>query len=63
MSGEAASVTEDMTADWLATNLPALLSEFEPEKISMLMKRAYFGNACQTRHLTSRENAAVVVKE
>ena len=33
MSGEAASVTEDMTADWLGTSLPALLSEFEPENI------------------------------
>ena len=32
-SGEAASVTEDMTLDWLGTKLPALLGEFQPDEI------------------------------
>ena len=30
MSGEAASVTEDMTTDWLGVKLPALLHEYQP---------------------------------
>ena len=30
MSGEAASVTEDMTTDWLGEKLPALLREYQP---------------------------------
>ena len=33
MSGEAGSVTEDMTSDWLDTRLPALLGEFQPDDI------------------------------
>jgi hypothetical protein len=33
MSGEATSVTNDMTADWLEVKLPALLREYQPVDI------------------------------
>ena len=44
MSGESASVTSDMTVDWLLTRLPSLLDEFRPDD---MMKLAYFGSDCQ----------------
>ena len=44
MSGEAASVTQDMTLDWLDTKLPALLSELQPDDIFNADETGLFWN-------------------
>ena len=47
MSGESASVTSDMTADWLLTRLPYLLDEFRPDDIFSADETGLF---CQINH-------------
>ena len=42
MSGEATSVTNDMTADWLEVKLPALLREYQPVDIFNADKTGLF---------------------